>query len=140
MAHPLEQMMETSIAKLRELVDVDTVVGKPVHVNENTMVIPVSKVSFGFVSGGGEYDTKNPILKSGVSLDNSNRAFPFAGTMTAGVCLRPTAFLYVCGERVSVLPAESDDALERLVSSLPTLADEAGRLIKQLAKKPDSDA
>ena len=53
MAHPIENIMETTMAKLREMVNVNTIVGDPVMITGETMVLPVSKVSLGFVSGGG---------------------------------------------------------------------------------------
>ncbi len=134
MAHPLEGMMDNAMAKLKELVDVDTVVGRAIEVAKDTLVIPVSRVTMGFVTGGGEYGTKNPVLNSGVALDNSNRAFPFAGTMTAGISLKPVAFLCVQNDRVSVLPAESDEPLDRLVASIPTLAGEARSILSALQR------
>ncbi len=135
MAHPLENIMETAVAKLRELVDADTVVGKPVQISEGTLVIPVSRVSLGFLSGGGEYGTKNPVLKSGFSLDGSNRAYPFAGTTAAGVGIKPVAFLCVQGERVSVLPAETEEPLDRLIASAPSLMNEMRQMVLQLMKE-----
>lgn len=135
MAHPLETIMESTIGRLRELVDTNTVIGKPVSVGDGTLVIPVSRITLGFVSGGGEYGTKNPVNKTSFSIDNSNRAYPFAGTLTAGVGVRPVAFLCVQGERISVLPADTDEPLDRLIASVPTLFGEIREFIDQLAKE-----
>ena len=56
MAHPIENIMGTTMENLKEMIDVSTVVGAPVSAGEGVTVIPVSRVSFGFVAGGGVYD------------------------------------------------------------------------------------
>lgn len=132
MAHPLENIMHSTMEQLRQLAEVDTVVGKPVHVNETTCVIPVSRASLGFVTGGGEYGVKSPVLDSGVSLDNSNRAFPFAGTMAAGISLLPVAFLAVTGESVRILPVNEREPYTRIAALLPDVLREGIALIRQL--------
>ena len=134
MAHPLETIMETTIGRLRELVDANTVIGAPVKLGEETLVVPVSRISLGFVSGGGEYGTKNPVPRTGFALEAGSRAYPFAGTLAAGVGVRPIAFLCVQGERISVLPADTDEPLDRLVASVPSLCGEIRQFIDQIAQ------
>ena len=132
MAHPLETIMHTTIAELRQLVDVDTIVGSPVTLGDGRLVLPVSKVTVGFVSGGAEYGTKNPVLGSGLLLDGGNRAYPFAGTLTAGVSVTPVAFLSAAGDRVDVLPAAESEPYARLARLLPQLLEAAGELVTSL--------
>lgn len=120
MEHPLETIIKGSVAELKELADVGTVVGRPVYAG-NAAILPVSKVTMGFVSGGAEYGTKQPILSSGSALD-TGRNYPFAGTLTAGFGVMPTAFLVVRGESVSVLPAAEDGSLAaRLTELMPEI-------------------
>ena len=66
--HPIENIMTTTMDSIRDMVDVNTVIGEPITTADGSTVIPVSKVSFGFVAGGGEYDAAN----GGVTL-----AFPY---------------------------------------------------------------
>ena len=72
--HPIESLMSTSMESIREMVDVNTVVGDPVKTQDGSTIIPISKVSFGFVAGGGEYSGE-------VQLTD----MPFAGGAGAGV-------------------------------------------------------
>lgn len=74
--HPIESLMGTSMESIREMVDVNTVVGEPVQTQDGSTVIPISKVSFGFVAGGGEYAMSNTQQQEGM---------PFAGGAGAGV-------------------------------------------------------
>ncbi len=128
--------MQSTVSELKNLVDVNTIVGSPVQVGENTLIIPVSRVTLGFVSGGGEYGTKNPVLKSGASLDGENRAYPFAGTLAAGMGVVPVSFLAVTGDRVSVLPAQEDEPYARITALLPGILTEVRQMLA--AMKRDS--
>ena len=69
--HPIESLMGTSMESIREMVDVNTVVGEPVHTQDGSTIIPISKVSFGFVAGGGEYGS--------VQAGENREDMPFAG-------------------------------------------------------------
>ena len=132
MAHPLETIMQSTMAELKKLVDVNTVVGEPVRLDDNTLVIPVSRVTLGFVSGGGEYGVKNPGPSPVYLPDNSNRPFPFAGTMSAGIGISPIAFLSIRQEGVTVLPVEEDEAVARIAAMVPELTGRILNLIKSL--------
>lgn len=80
MAHPIEGIMGISMDKIREMVDVNTIIGTPI-VSEGTTIIPVSKVSFGFASGGSDLPTQ--------------AAEKFAGGSGAGVTVKPVAFIVI---------------------------------------------
>ena len=140
MAHPIENIMETTMAKLREMVNVNTIVGDPVMITGETMVLPVSKVSLGFVSGGGEYFTgeKSPVKRAGEEMDATEGKYPFAGAAAAGLSLNPTAFLSVSGRKVRVLPAQYKDGVDRAVEMLPELMDMLERLVSGESKEGDS--
>ena len=87
-------------------------------------------------TGGGEYGTKNPVVKSGVTLDNSNRGYPFAGTMTAGVSVTPVAFLSIHDDKICVLPAAEETMVERAAMLLPEVAAEIIDVIRGMKKEP----
>ena len=117
MAHPIENIMSTTMENLKEMIDVSTVVGTPVQVGEGMTVIPVSRVSFGFVAGGGEYGVKG----TPVPLDVTDDPLPFAGGTGAGVAVNPVAFLLVSEQNVRLLPANSSTPIERLVEMIPQI-------------------
>lgn len=119
MQHPIDSMMHTTMEQIRSMVDVNTVVGTPVAGANGATIIPISRVSFGFVAGGGEYPAE----------DHKNRAvaaepFPFAGGTGAGVSVQPVGFLVVDNGTVKMLPAQTNGAMERVVELLPQLLEE----------------
>ena len=123
MAHPIENIMGTTMENLKEMIDVSTVVGAPVSAGEGVTVIPVSRVSFGFVAGGGEYNLPQP-----------DATRPFAGGSGAGVSLQPVGFLVLSPEGVHMLPAQNKLPLEHTVTMIPKLIGD----LKELLTKDDS--
>lgn len=117
--HPIDNMMQTTMENIRGMVDVNTVVGSPVTGTKGTTIIPISKVSFGFIAGGGEYaaeDSKSRAIPSDT--------FPFAGGTGAGVSVQPVGFLVVGDGTVKMLPAQTNGAMERVVELLPQLIED----------------
>lgn len=117
--HPIDNMMQTTMESIRGMVDVNTVVGAPVMDQKGTTIIPISKVSFGFVAGGGEY-----AVEDGKQKPVPTDIFPFAGGTGAGVSVQPVGFLVVTDKQVKMLPAQTTGAMERLVELLPQLIEE----------------
>ena len=109
--HPIENLMGTSMENIREMVDVNTVVGDAVKTQDGSTVIPISKVSFGFVAGGGEYS-------GGISPVKPDE-LPFAGGAGAGVTVQPVGFLVCSGNGVRLLSASCSSPLERIVEIIP---------------------
>lgn len=127
MAHPIENIMGTTMENLKEMIDVSTVVGTPVSAGENVTVIPVSRVSFGFVAGGGEYNCKPAPLP----LDASQEPLPFAGGTGSGVTVSPVAFLMVSGDQVRLLPAVNSTPIDRLVEMIPQIVKDVKDLLPE---------
>lgn len=117
--HPIDNMMQTTMESIRGMVDVNTVVGAPVMDQKGTTIIPISKVSFGFVAGGGEY-----AVEDGKQKPVPTDVFPFAGGTGAGVSVQPVGFLVVTDRQVKMLPAQTTGAMERMVELLPQLIEE----------------
>ena len=117
--HPIDNMMQTTMESIRGMVDVNTVVGAPVMDQKGTTIIPISKVSFGFVAGGGEY-----AVEDGKQKPVPTDIFPFAGGTCAGVSVQPVGFLVVTDKQVKMLPAQTTGAMERMVELLPQLIEE----------------
>ena len=116
----VESIIETTMARLKTIVDVNTIVGEPIPAG-NGVVVPVSKVSFGFFSGGGEYAPAGKVAGAALA---EQKTFPFLGTAVAGVSLTPKAFLVTTDEGVTVVPANYDSTLDRLVHELPKFVKE----------------
>ena len=125
MAHPIGGLMQTTLENLKEMVDVNTVIGEPIETSGGATVIPVSKVSFGFVAGGGEYDLK--------TLPGTED-MPFAGGSGAGVSVQPVGFLVVQDGGVSMLPAQYVTAWERAVNCAPQLVQDIRRILNANAQ------
>ena len=118
MNHPLSEMMSSSMSKIREMVDVNTVIGDPIVAGDGVTIIPVTKVSIGYGGGGSDFATKNY---------PANRDNAFGGGAGAGVSITPVAFLIVRGENVRMLPVAepASTSVDRLIEQLPDLIDKA---------------
>ncbi len=117
--HPIDTMMQTTMEQIRSMVDVNTVIGSPVTGTKGTTIIPISRVSFGFIAGGGEY-----MMDEHRSRSVASENYPFAGGTGAGVSVQPVGFLVVGEDSVKVLPAQANSAVERVVELLPQLMEE----------------
>ena len=115
---PIESLMGTTMENIKDMVDVNTVVGDPVQAADGTTVIPVSRVTFGFVAGGGEYgvgENKMPSL---------SEKMPFAGGTIAGVSVHPMGFLFVGNGQVKMLPTNYATPVDRVMELLPQVMGE----------------
>lgn len=124
---PIESIMSTTMENLKDMIDVNVVVGDAVETGAGATIIPISRVSFGFVSGGGEYGANQPKL-------------PFAGGAGTGVSVNPMGFLVVNDGDVKLLPAQYMAPIDRVIEMLPELiGDIKSRLRggKQRAAAPD---
>lgn len=108
MAQHLEGLMSTSMEKIRELVDVNTIVGEPVQSPDGTVIIPISKVSFGFVSGGSDIPSTVP-------------KEVFAGGAGAGITIKPQAFIVITrdGDVKMMELGAKDSPVDSLVEGIP---------------------
>ncbi len=119
----LGNMMNNTMENIRQMVDVNTIIGEPVVCPDGTVIIPVSKVSYGFASGGSDLPSKA----------NPNKDY-FGGGAGAGVTIQPVAFLVVNNGNVKMLNMEFDGAMDRVISMIPDAADKISELIKKLKK------
>lgn len=120
MDHPINSLMDTTMKKIKEMIDVNTIIGDPITTPDGTTIIPVSKVSYGFASGGSDLPTKK---------DNKDC---FGGGSGAGVTINPVAFLYVSKGNVKLIPIEKyDGAVDRIVGMVPEVLDKVSDMIKK---------
>ena len=121
---PLNDMMRNAMEKVREMVDTNTIVGQPITTPDGVTLIPISKVSFGFGSGGGDYG-KAP-------KEN------FGGGAGAAVKIDPVAFLVIKDGSTRVLPVAvpPTSTMERIVEKVPDILD---KMEKRFDKKEDKE-
>ena len=120
--HPIEGLMLTAMNSIKDMIDVNTIIGEPIQAANNIAVIPISKVSFGFAAGGSEFN--------GETIDEYNRSdkdeqiqyrLPFGGGAGAGVSVNPVAFLVIQGNVVKLLPVNHSTSLDKLLDYIPDL-------------------
>jgi len=127
MSQNASNMLESTIAKIREMVDVNSVIGEPITADGIT-IIPVSKVSVGFGGGGSDFVSKNTN-----NLDNH----PFGGGAGGGVKVTPVAFLIIKDGSVRMLPVASpaNTTADRLVEMIPDTLDKISAFVDSHTKK-----
>lgn len=132
--HQIGEIMGITMEKIKEMIDVNTIVGEPIRTPDGITIIPVSKVSVGFASGGSDFVSKN----------QAGGKNPFGGGGGAGVNIAPVAFLVINKDRVRLLPVApaSGGVAERVVEMVPDLVDKVTEIIdkKKEDKSEDSQA
>lgn len=120
--HPIEGLMLTAMNSIRDMVDVNTIIGEPIETSNNIIIIPISKVGFGFAAGGSEFkgETIDEYTKKEKEEAIQYR-LPFGGGSGAGVSISPVAFLVVQQNNVKLLPISHSSAVDRLLDYVPDL-------------------
>lgn len=117
--HPIEGLMQTTMTSLKEMVDVNTIVGDAVHTADGSVIIPVSKISFGFASGGSEFSKVREKKDSA-----TDEKLPFGGGSGAGVSVSPVGFIVVGNDQIKLLTVdEGNSALTNLFGFVEKMAD-----------------
>lgn len=129
MSQNLPNMLDNTIAKIREMVNSNTVIGEPIVTNDGVTIIPVSKISIGLGGGGSDFVSKNP----------NQHENPFGGGVGAGVKVTPIAFLIVKEGNVRMLPVATpaNTTTDRLVEMIPDTLDKVVSFIESKTKKPE---
>ena len=119
-------ILGTTIDKIKNLVDTSTVIGEPIKVSEKITVIPISKVTYGFASGGSDFPSKN-----NVEL--------FGGAGGAGITVTPVAFLVVNDDIVTIKTiSTTDNPIEKVVSAVPEVVSTVTGLVNKFTKKDET--
>lgn len=129
--HPIQGLMETAMQSIKKMVDIDTIVGAPVQCPDGSVIMPISKVSFGFAAGGSEFQAMEEQGRAGGNGNsggqehhNASVALPFGGGSGGGVSISPIAFLVVGTHGVKVVPLDNQTHLmERLIDAAPAWMD-----------------
>jgi len=126
--HPIEGLMKTTMNSLKEMVDVNTIVGDPVQSPDGLVIIPVSKISFGFASGGSEFNKNNRSSEH----ESQGTKLPFGGGSGAGVSVQPVGFIVAGNGQIKLLTVdEGNTALTSLFDFINKLADNIQTSIKK---------
>ncbi len=122
MSHPIEDLMSTTMAKIRDMVDANTIIGTPITAADGVTLIPISKLSFGFASGGSDMKGKA-----------SNEQQLFGGGSGAGVHLSPVAFVVISNGTVRILPIAPPPSttVDRVIDIVPDVMDRIKKFLDE---------
>ena len=118
--HPIEGLMTTTLESIRDMIDVNTVVGEPIATSDGATVVPISRVSFGFVAGGGEMKPASTAAQPPEP--------PFAGGAGAGVTVQPLGFLVTGPDGVRLMPAQCYQPIDRIIELIPQVVAELKKM------------
>ncbi len=122
--HPIDGLMSSAMSNIKEMVDVNTIVGNPVTIPDGTTIIPISKVSFGFAAGGSEF-----------SMGQQEKQLPFGGGSGAGVTINPVGFLVASSNQVKFISVGQPTATDKLVDYMPEAIDKLQGIFGKNEKK-----
>ena len=134
--HPIEGLMSAAMTSIQDMVDVNTIIGDPIETNNNIVIIPISKVCFGFAAGGSEFSEE--------TIDEYNKKekeekfqykLPFGGGSGAGVCINPIAFIVVQDKNVKLLPVNHSSAIDKLLDYVPDLFEKVNEIMSKKVKE-----
>ena len=127
--HPIEGLMLTAMNSIRDMIDVNTIIGEPIETANDIIIIPISKVGFGFAVGGSEFngETLDEYLRK-EKEEEVQYKLPFGGGSGAGVSITPVAFLIVQGENAKILHVSNNSAIDRLLDYVPDLLEKVNNM------------
>ena len=134
--HPIEGLMTTAMNSIQDMIDVNTIIGEPIETSNNVIIIPISKVSFGFAAGGSEFkgETIDEYSKKDKEEEIQYR-LPFGGGSGAGVSINPIAFLVVQQDGVRLLPVNYSSAVDKLLDCVPDIMDKINVITAKIIKE-----
>lgn len=137
--HPIENLMITAMSSIQNMVDVNTIIGEPIETQVGITIIPISKVSFGFVAGGSEF--RGETLKEYNKRDKDEEIqykLPFGGGAGAGVSINPVAFLVVQEGNVKLMPVDHDSCLDKILDYVPDLMQKINEMFNKTIQEKEA--
>ena len=131
MNNNISDMLTSSMEKIQKMVDVNTIIGQPVHLGDGVTIVPITKVHIGMGGGGTEFATKSAL---------SAKKDPFGGGLGAGVSIDPVAFLILKGDSVRMLPVAepASTTVDRIVEQAPDLIDKLADFLDSRKAKDEA--
>ena len=130
--HPIEGLMTTAMNSIQDMIDVNTIIGEPIETSNNIVIIPISKVSFGFAAGGSEF--KGETIDEYTKRDKEEAIqyrLPFGGGSGAGVTINPIAFLVIQSNNVKLMPVNHTSSLDKLLDYMPDLIEKTNNMMNK---------
>ena len=122
--HPIEGLMLTAMNSIEDMIDVNTIIGEPIETTNGIVIIPISKVSFGFAAGGSEFKGETVDEYKKKDKDESIQyRLPFGGGSGAGVSINPISFLVVQQDKVKLLPVNHTSCVDKILDYIPEVID-----------------
>ena len=137
--YPIEGLMNSAMNSIKEMIDVNTIIGDPIETSNNIVIIPVSKVNFGFAAGGSEFKVKGMTDKKDKEKESNEIEerirLPFGGGSGAGVSISPIAFIVVQPTGVKLLPVTHASSLDKLLDLVPDLIEKTTQMLDKKLNK-----
>ena len=131
--HPIESLMSAAINNIQEMIDVNTIIGNPIETSNGCVIIPISKVTFGFAAGGSEFNKETlDIYEKKDKCEQMQYRLPFGGGSGATASLNPIAFLVINEDIVKILPVKHDSIIDKLLDFTPEVIEKIEKLIKTI--------
>ncbi|MNW36127.1 putative spore protein YtfJ [compost metagenome] len=140
--HPIQGLMKTAMENIKDMVDVNTIVGEAVETPDGSVILPISRVGFGFAAGGSDFNVDDRQHKNSSSqgsdsgsASNNGGLRPFGGGSGGGVSINPIAFLVVGKQGVNIVPLDNQTHLmEKVIDSVPGVIDRIENMIASCGK------
>lgn len=130
--HPIQGLMKTAMEQITEMVNVNTIVGDAIETGDGDVIMPISRVNFGFAAGGSDFNTEKS-KQAGEEAKHASVQLPFGGGSGGGVSITPIAFLVVGKQGVRVVPLDNQTHIvERLIDSAPQVVDRIQGMLQNL--------
>ncbi|MBY6035184.1 GerW family sporulation protein [Fictibacillus nanhaiensis] len=142
--HPIQGLMKTAMENLKEMIDVNTIIGDPVETPDGSVILTVSKVGFGFAAGGSEFGAQQQRNQSSQqsqqSSSSDSKEMPFGGGSGGGVSITPIAFLVVSNTGIKTIHLDNSTHLyERILDLAPGVIDKLQHLMNKNKPKDSSN-
>ena len=140
--HPIEGLMITAMNSIQDMIDVNTIIGEPIETSNNIVIIPISKVSFGFAAGGSEF--KGETIDEYKKIEKEEQIqykLPFGGGSGAGVTINPVAFLVIQSNNVKLMPVNHSSSIDKLLDYVPDLIEKTNNMMNRIVnnKKEETE-
>lgn len=141
--HPIEGLMKTAMESIKQMVDVNTIVGDPVETPDGSVIIPISRVACGFAAGGGEFESakgqNGQDQQQQQQQQQEGMTVPFGGGSGAGVSVQPVGFLVVGQGQIRMLPVDGNAMVDRIIDVAPQMISQIQGIFQKGHKRAEPE-